>query len=91
MKSIHNNLAKIPSDAIVSAQSPFVPHLALRESIYQFPLIKNAEYIVYSKKEKSYPLTQKEFDEEISKLENLTDWEIFYSGEVIILKKSSKK
>ncbi len=91
VKSIHHNLAKIPSDAIVSAQSPFVPHLALRESIYQFPLIKNAEYIVYSKKEKSYPLTQKEFDEEISKLENLTEWEIFYSGEVIILKKSSKK
>jgi uncharacterized membrane protein len=36
----------IPTNAAVSAQSPFVPHLAEREHIYQYPIIKDAGYII---------------------------------------------
>ncbi len=36
----------IPPDARVSAQSPFVPHLAERTHIHQFPRILDAEFVL---------------------------------------------
>jgi len=36
----------IPAGAVVSAQSPFVPHLSEREKIYQFPRLLDAEYVL---------------------------------------------
>jgi uncharacterized membrane protein len=86
---VHHLLGKIPADAVVSAQSPFLPHLALRNFIYQFPIVKDAEFIVFSKREVTYPLTREEF-------ENLTDlylndtenWEIWEQADgFYILKK----
>ncbi len=59
LKSVYQHLSKIPDDATISSQSPFLPHLSLRDNIYQFPIIKNAEYIVYSRHENSYPLSKK--------------------------------
>lgn len=91
VQHVHKQLSNIPANAIVSAQSPFVPHLALRQSIYQFPLIKNAEYIVYSRNEKRYPLNKIDFEYTISKLEQSGEWETLYSEYVTILKKSPHK
>lgn len=39
-------VAAIPARAKVSAQSPFVPHLAERRHIYQFPRVLDAEYVL---------------------------------------------
>lgn len=40
-------MAKIPSEASVSAASPFVPHLALRDEITMFPVMAyQAEYLL---------------------------------------------
>jgi hypothetical protein len=39
-------LDQIPDAAIVSAQSPFVAHLAARRSVYQFPRVLDAEYVL---------------------------------------------
>ena len=89
VKGVHEYLSKIPKDAKVSAQSQFVPHLSLREDIYQFPIIKNAEYIVYSRTEGCYPLSKKEFEFKVNELENSMDWEIYHNNEIIILKKIS--
>jgi uncharacterized membrane protein len=36
----------IPAQAAVSANSFLVPHLAFRKKIYQFPIVKDADYIV---------------------------------------------
>lgn len=36
----------IPEDAIVSAQSPFVPHISDRRHVYQFPRVLNAEIVL---------------------------------------------
>ncbi len=36
----------VPDDAIVSAQSPFVPHLAERREIFDFPSVFTAEYVL---------------------------------------------
>jgi uncharacterized membrane protein len=87
VKKVHKYLSKIPKDAKVSAQSPFVPHLSLREDIYQFPIIKNAEYIVYARTEGYYPLSKEEFESKVNELENSMDWKILYNDDVIILKK----
>ncbi len=37
---------EIPEDAIVSAQSAFVPHLAEREDIFTFPRVLDAQYVL---------------------------------------------
>jgi len=37
---------EVPPDAVVSAQSPFVPHLSEREHIYEFPRMENAEFVL---------------------------------------------
>lgn len=89
IKKVHQLLSKIPKNANVSAQSPFVPHLSLRENIYQFPIIKNADYIVYSKKEDCYPLLKEDFELKIFELEHSKDWEILFNNDVTILKKIS--
>jgi hypothetical protein len=36
----------VPPDAIVSAQSAFVPHLAQRREIFVFPRVLTAEYVL---------------------------------------------
>ena len=88
-KLFHQQLNKIPIDAKISAQSPFVPHLSLRENIYQFPIIKNADYIIYSRKENSYPLSKQQFNLKVNELEHSTEWKILFDDELTILKKIS--
>lgn len=88
VKIVHHQLKKIPKDAKVSAQSPYVPHLSLRNNIYQFPIIRDADYIIYSKKESSYPITQEEFELKINTLEQSEDWKIIYQQDITILKKT---
>lgn len=88
VSAVHRQLATIPKDASVSAQSPFVPHLSLRNHIYQFPIIKNAEYIVYSRKEGSYPLSKETFDLKINELEHSKEWEVLHNNDVVILRKT---
>lgn len=92
VKEVHNRLSQLPKDAVISAQSPFVPHLALRESIYQFPTIIDAEYIIYSEFEEPFPLNQKQFGEITTNLENSNDWQKIYKQEgLTILKRIDKK
>jgi len=85
---VHNLLSKIPKDAVVSAQSPFLPHLALRNYIYQFPIIKDAEFIVYSRNEGSYPIETRAFDSLTLVLEKSSLWRInFKDKDLTILQK----
>jgi uncharacterized membrane protein len=77
VNAVHKQLAAIPPDAIVSAQSPFLPHLSLREAIYQFPMVKDAEFIVVSKLEGPYPLTEFEFPSAIESIARSKSWTIF--------------
>ena len=54
---IHQYLNQIPTNATVSAQSPLLPHLAYRDQAYQYPIVKNAKYIVLSRVEpETYPI-----------------------------------
>ena len=79
----------IPADAIVSAQSPFVPHLALRDRIYQFPIIRDAEYIVFSVHELPYPLSEDQFIKMTRSLLMSPEWgQVYHAEGFVILQKS---
>jgi uncharacterized membrane protein len=45
-RTLANTLDLIPPDAVVSAQSGFFPHLSRRPTIYLFPTVADAEYVV---------------------------------------------
>lgn len=88
VKEAYRALSLIPQESKVSAQSPFVPHLAFRDYIYQFPEVRDAEYIVFSFKEGPYPATQQYFDSQTDSLKNSEEWEKIYDqNEMIILKR----
>jgi uncharacterized membrane protein len=87
VKNVHEYLSKIPKAAKISAQSPFVPHLSLRDNIYEFPIIKDAEYIIFSRKENTYPMSNDDFEIKINELENSKDWGVSHYNELTILKK----
>lgn len=83
-------IKKIPDHAIVSAHSCFIPHIALRPSVYQFPIIKDAEYILLSPKASTYPLNQEQFDAEVDRLTHSPEWKVIVQNEnFIFLKKNS--
>ncbi len=83
-------LARIPEDAVVSAQSAFVPHLAVRESVYQFPIIRNASYILLSPVENPYPLSAAEFTHKKDSLLNTSAWKIVTKNNTFILLKKQQ-
>lgn len=91
VKKVHEVLNSIPKEAIISAQSPFVPQLSLRDKIYQFPMIKDAEFIVFSTDEETYPMEKDEFNKKIFELENDSNWTYYFkSDKVNVLKKNMK-
>lgn len=81
---------RIPDDAVVSAQSAFVPHLALRESIYQFPVIRDASYILLSPVDNPYPLSQDLYSQKKDSLLNTPDWRIVIQNKSFILLKKKQ-
>lgn len=86
--AVYHQLDLIPPTAIISAQSPFVPHLALRDFIYQFPIVKDAEYIILSTKENPYPMSETSFSEEIKRLIESNVWkQVFKNDHLMILKR----
>lgn len=71
VNEIYSALKIIPDDAVISVHSAISPHLALRERIYHFPIIKDAEYIATFTNEKQgfYPLSAQEFHKVIEDLQ----------------------
>jgi uncharacterized membrane protein len=89
VKLIHKYINKIPQNAIISAQSPFLPHLALRDNIYLFPIVKDAEYIILSPKEDPYPISKEIFYSKMEKIMNSKKWQKFFENEDLIIFKNS--
>jgi len=73
-KDVYTLFEKIPKDAVVSAESMFVPHLIDRKTIYQYPIVKAAQYILLLKDIHSYPLSKKEMLKAIDSLSSSTNW-----------------
>lgn len=90
IQEAHRVLKKIPGGVTVSAQSPFVPHLALRDTIYTFPQIGNAEYILFSPVDNPYPASQEAFDRITDSLRHAPGWEKVHDTKELVLLKRKK-
>jgi uncharacterized membrane protein len=88
VKHLHQVLKLVPDGVVVSAQTAFVPHLALRDTIYQFPIIKDATYVVVSNRENTWPMVFDDFSKLTTELETNGEWEVvFKDGDIMILKR----
>lgn len=87
VKHFHQVLKLVPDDVVVSAQTAFVPHLALRDTIYQFPIIKDATYIVVSNRENTWPISKDYFLKLTTELETNGQWEVVLKDEDIMILK----
>jgi uncharacterized membrane protein len=91
VSEVRHALDKIPADARVSAQSHLCPHLALREFIFHYPFIGNANYIALLPKEgNKYPLDEKSYDQKIEEFISSGDWEYLVNRKSIIILKKKK-
>lgn len=76
---VHNQIDLIPKEAIVAAQTPFVPHLAYRDRCYTLPIVKDAEYIVSSPSEEAmYPIIREELNKLIQDSLSGGRWQTIY-------------
>lgn len=88
---IYQEINKIPQNANVSCNSALAPHLALRDNLYSFPVVKNADYIIVSPITGTYPLNPVSFDSVVTVYKNKPDWKCIHnSKQVTVLKKISK-
>ncbi len=89
LKEIYNQLEKIPDNAIVSTSSNLAPHLAFREKIYHFPIVKDADYLIlFTSKRSTYPLSQEEFENKITSFLESNIFETqYYKNGLLILKR----
>lgn len=75
ISQVKQQLNRIPPEATVSAQSSFQPYLSLRDKIYHFPVINDAEYVVISTYESPWPISMEELREWMRKLDHSSEWE----------------
>lgn len=78
-------LGLIPNKAKVSASSVLVPHLALRETIYQYPVVNDAEYIVLLNSGAKYPLSDQQFEVKLLELSTDPAWQLVKKSDVALL------
>jgi uncharacterized membrane protein len=83
--AVREAIGKIPDDASVCAQNPYLPHVALRNDVFMFPYIKGADYVLISSKEYPYPLQTEELLLEIENLKNDKKWNLTFEKDGIYL------
>ncbi len=85
-KEINKALKIIPKNASVSAHFAVVPHIANREKLYQFPVIKDAEYIVlFQSKKGTYPLKKDVYFDQIKQYKSSEEFDIIYDNNDLLI------
>lgn len=80
-------LPRIPSQASVSAQGPFVAHLTNRERLYEFPAVKDADYILLDSRANEWPLDEGEYLERSQALMSGHYGVVLSNGSVLLLRR----
>ncbi|MES2779098.1 MAG: DUF2079 domain-containing protein [Bacteroidota bacterium] len=88
VKAMHHHIQTvIPAKAKVSASSPLCPHLAMRETIYQYPYVNDADYIALMPSCSGYPLRPEELAQHVLDLKSdTTKTVVFDDGELVVFK-----
>ena len=76
IKKVNQILKLIPPNAKVSASDHLFSHLAQRQSIYLFPTVKDAEYIIFSVFDNYFMLSHEENEKSRNQYLFDPDWEI---------------
>ncbi|MFV0593496.1 MAG: DUF2079 domain-containing protein [Draconibacterium sp.] len=88
LRKTHKLLKSIPKDAKVSASDHLYSHLAQRPSIYLFPDVKDADYIVFSVFDNYFMNSHMENERKRNEYLHSADWEIIQKEfPVFLLKK----
>lgn len=86
LNEVYSTIRLIPEKVAVSASSPLIPHLCNREKIYQFPVVRDAEYIAVFKGSRGiYPLGAEGLKEKIELYKNSSGYRIVSENKDIIL------
>lgn len=91
VKECYRALDLIPDEenVSVSAHYALVPHLAFRKTLYEFPVVEDADYIAVLMDEGTYPLKSKEaFADSVSSYVKRDSWQVIYEkNKTVILRR----
>jgi uncharacterized membrane protein len=92
IRKVNQILKQIPKDARVSASDHLFSHLSQRQSIYLFPKVEDAEFIVFSVFDNYFMFSQMENEEKRNEYLYSADWQIIAKEfPVFLLKKKGVK
>jgi hypothetical protein len=88
-EGIKEIIKKVPSDASISTTTPILPHLAYRDTIYLFPNIHMANYLLLPKVNTNpYPLSEGEYAEKLNHFKKDPNWiKVFENNDALLLKR----
>jgi hypothetical protein len=69
-------MADIPSDVALSVSAPFLPHLALRKDVYQYPIIGRADMILLATEDVNYPMSKEDLRMSLDSLLRSPYWDL---------------
>ncbi len=88
LPEIYRALERIEDTASVSCNSSSCPHLAFREKIYSFPIVKKADYIILLDNGITYPMTKDAYEKEKESYKKSIHYDVMYDkNKLLILKK----
>jgi uncharacterized membrane protein len=86
VKEVREALKNIPDDSKVSAQSHLCPHLAMRDFIYHYPFIGEANYIALLPQEPNkYPLDEESYNKNIEEFISSGKWEFVVNKKSVVI------
>jgi uncharacterized membrane protein len=69
-------LGQFNSETKISCSTMFVPHLYNCKQVYQYPIVKDADYILIAVHNTTYPLTKKQLDASLIGLFLNKEWKL---------------
>jgi uncharacterized membrane protein len=88
---IYKALDLIEGTASISCNPSICPHIAFREKIYSFPIVKDADYIVLLDNESFYPLTKESYAIEKESYKKSIDYKVIYDKNKLLILKNKNR
>lgn len=86
-EEVYQALRLIPADAAVSASDRITPHLTMRDKLYRFPNVSDAEYVIISHHADTFPISLDETREKEKKMIESGKWEVILNNEAVVVLK----
>ena len=87
-EKVREAIALVPDGVAVAASDPLTPHLSMRDKLYMFPKVHDAEYAVILLKADTYPRSVEETHRLKSEMQESGNWEtVSENDDVVVLKR----